>query len=50
MLSKVKSTKTQPGQTEVPIKVAGALVRPGDWVYIDSDGIVVSSKQLNLTT
>lgn len=29
------------GQRDVPVRLQGVPVRPGDWVYADADGIVV---------
>ena len=34
------------GQRDVPVKVQGVWVRPGDWLYADEDGIVVSAQAL----
>jgi regulator of ribonuclease activity A len=34
------------GQRDVPLAFAGALFRPGDWLYADEDGIVVAESQL----
>ena len=30
------------GQRDVPVRVQGVWVRPGDWLYADADGIVVT--------
>ena len=38
--------KRNQGQTEVPVHVQGVRVRPGDWLYADEDGIVVSARCL----
>ncbi len=35
------------GQRDVPLNVQGCLVRPGEWLYADADGIVVASKALH---
>lgn len=35
------------GQQQVPVTVQGVDVRPGDWVYADWDGILISRKQLD---
>jgi 4-hydroxy-4-methyl-2-oxoglutarate aldolase len=34
-------TKERPGQLDVPIQLGGALVRPGDIVLGDADGLVI---------
>ena len=35
------------GQCDVAVQVQGVAVRPGDWLYADADGIVVSSQALH---
>lgn len=35
------------GQTEVVVQIAGVSVRPGDWLYADADGVVVSAAPLH---
>jgi len=42
----LKSVKLGAGEREVALTFAGVTVRPGDWVYADEDGIVVSSREL----
>jgi len=34
------------GQTQVPVQIQGVWVRPGDWLYADEDGMVVSARPL----
>lgn len=34
------------GEKDVVIDIAGVVVRPGDWVYADADGILVSKAAL----
>lgn len=34
------------GQADVALQIQGVWVRPGDWLYADADGIVVSDRQL----
>jgi regulator of ribonuclease activity A len=34
------------GQRDVPIRLQGVPVRPGDWLYADADGIVVLDRPL----
>ena len=35
--------KRNEGQTGVAVQIQGVWVRPGDWLYADEDGIVVSA-------
>lgn len=35
------------GQRDVAVQVQGVWVRPGDWLYADADGIVVSAAPLH---
>ena len=34
------------GQRDVAVRVQGVWVRPGDWLYADEDGVVVSAFRL----
>lgn len=34
------------GQSNVPVLIQGVWVRPGDWLYADEDGMVVSDRNL----
>ena len=34
------------GQRDVPVWVQGVRIAPGDWLYADADGIVVSDRAL----
>lgn len=38
--------KRNEGQRDVPVQIQGVWVRPGDWLYADADGIVVSAQPL----
>jgi regulator of ribonuclease activity A len=38
--------KRNEGQSQVPVQIQGVWMRPGDWLYADEDGMVVSSKPL----
>lgn len=38
--------KRNQGQSGVPVQVQGVWVRPGDWLYADEDGMVVSVRPL----
>ena len=35
------------GEQDVPVQVQGVWIRPGDWLYADADGIVVSDRALH---
>ncbi len=43
-----RSERTSGGQKDIPIDMAGVLVRPGEWCYADADGILVSDRKLSL--
>uniref|UniRef100_A0A061SPP2 4-hydroxy-4-methyl-2-oxoglutarate aldolase n=1 Tax=Tetraselmis sp. GSL018 TaxID=582737 RepID=A0A061SPP2_9CHLO len=42
----LKSSKRDPGLRSVPVSFAGVTVRPGDYIYADKDGILVSAEPL----
>ena len=44
----LKSAKRDAGLRDVPVSFAGVRVRPGDWVYADGDGVLVSPDELKL--
>eukprot|EP00879_Flechtneria_rotunda_P002747 GHRR01002955.1.p1 GENE.GHRR01002955.1~~GHRR01002955.1.p1 ORF type:complete len:222 (+),score=68.23 GHRR01002955.1:861-1526(+) len=44
----LKSSKRDPGLADVPVAIAGVTVSPGDWVYADKDGVLVSKEELEL--
>ena len=41
-----KGGKAGSGLVDVPLSFGGLTVRPGDWLYSDEDGIVVSTNRL----
>ena len=43
-----KSIKQDLGDLDVPLSFGGVTINPGDWIYADEDGVVVSAKQLTL--
>lgn len=45
-LMPMRSTKREEGERDVPVTIQGVAVRPGDWLYADDDGIVVSPRSL----
>ncbi|CAM6107283.1 unnamed protein product [Calypogeia fissa] len=42
-LHPVKSFKRGQGERDLRVVIAGCQILPGDWIYVDNDGIVVSS-------
>ncbi len=45
-LMPLPTEKRNEGQKDVAVQIQGVWVRPGDWLYADEDGIVVSAKAL----
>jgi regulator of ribonuclease activity A len=39
--------KRSEGQRDIAVQIQGVWVRPGDWLYADEDGIVVSAVRLH---
>lgn len=44
----LKSSKRDPGMRDVPVVFGGVTFRPGDYVYADKDGILVSAEELRV--
>ena len=45
-LMPLPTEKRGEGQADVAVQIQGVWVRPGDWLYADADGIVVSAHPL----
>lgn len=45
-LMPLPTEKRNEGQSNVAVTVQGVVVRPGDWLYADADGIVVADRPL----
>ncbi len=43
----VPPRKLGAGQRDVPVRIQGVPVRPGEWLYADADGILVSAHALH---
>lgn len=41
-----RSQKRGVGERDVPVRLPGSVVRPGDWVYADIDGVLISDAPL----
>lgn len=46
-LMPLRSAKRGEGQRDLVVEIQGVPVRPGDWLYADEDGIVVSAARLH---
>ncbi|KAG6399577.1 hypothetical protein SASPL_141058 [Salvia splendens] len=44
----LKSYKRGIGQKHVSINIAGTLIHDGEWLYADSDGVLISKVELSL--
>lgn len=42
-----KSEKKGAGRRDVPVTFAGVTFTPGEWLYADEDGVIVSAKRLD---
>jgi len=42
-----RSIKRGEGQRDLAVSFLGATVRPGDWIYADADGVLVSTTALH---
>lgn len=45
-LMPLPTEKRNEGQRDVAVQIQGVWVRPGDWLYADEDGIVISATAL----
>ncbi|KAK4439623.1 putative 4-hydroxy-4-methyl-2-oxoglutarate aldolase 3 [Sesamum alatum] len=43
-----KSNKKGIGERHIPIHIAGTVIRDGEWLYADSDGILISKTELSV--
>jgi regulator of ribonuclease activity A len=46
----MKTVKKNVGEADIPVSFGGVTFTPGDWLYADEDGVIVSTVALNLTT
>jgi regulator of ribonuclease activity A len=42
----LRSEKKGEGQRDVSVQIPGALVKPGNWIYADEDGLLVATRKL----
>ncbi|WP_313953905.1 ribonuclease E activity regulator RraA [Accumulibacter sp.] len=43
----MKSIKKGIGERDLPVTFGGVTFRPGEWVYVDDDGLIVSDQPLS---
>lgn len=43
-----RSDKRGEGEVDTTVRIAGMPIRPGNWIYADSDGIVIAPERLPL--
>jgi regulator of ribonuclease activity A len=41
-----RSVKRGEGQRDLPVTLLGVTVKPGEWIYADADGVLVSARPL----
>jgi regulator of RNase E activity RraA len=44
----VKPGKKGTGEKNVPVTIAGARIFDGEWLYADTDGVLVSKTELTI--
>lgn len=44
-----RSGKGNSGEQDISLMFAGVSIEPGDWVYADADGLLISSEALSLS-
>jgi regulator of ribonuclease activity A len=42
----LKTEKLGVGQRDIPIQIGGVNIAPGDYVYADNNGVIVSKRSL----
>jgi regulator of ribonuclease activity A len=43
----MKTLKKNTGDAEIPVTFGGVTFTPGEWLYADEDGVIVSERQLH---
>ena len=46
-LCPLRTDKRGLGEVGLPVMISGCLVQPGDWVYADEDGVLISGVALH---
>ncbi len=42
-----RSVRKGAGERDLPVSIAGVMVRPGNWIYADADGVLVAAAKLD---
>ena len=42
----MKTDKRGIGDLNVPVQMAGQIIQPGEWIYADNNGVIVSAQKL----
>jgi regulator of ribonuclease activity A len=45
----MKTVKKNVGDADIPVSFGGVTFTPGEWLYADEDGVIVSDIALNQT-
>ncbi|NMP31801.1 putative 4-hydroxy-4-methyl-2-oxoglutarate aldolase [Thalassotalea sp. M1531] len=46
----IKTEKRNIGDQDICIRFSGVNIKPNDWIYADQNGVLVSEKQLSITS
>lgn len=41
-----RSVRKGAGDRDIPVTIAGVMVKPGNWIYADEDGVLVATEKL----
>jgi regulator of ribonuclease activity A len=44
----MKTVKKNVGEADIPVSFGSVTFAPGEWLYADEDGVIVSTVALNL--
>jgi regulator of ribonuclease activity A len=44
-----RSIRKGMGDVDIKVSISGVSIRPGDWIYADADGILVSRQELPIS-
>jgi regulator of ribonuclease activity A len=44
-----RSIRKGMGDVDIKVSISGVSIRPGDWIYADADGVLVSQQELPIS-